>query len=227
MRDEEWLFHHDVSDKKRTARGAFNKRTHTGKGGAVKFPSDYLSKKELKALNGEMKSYRLNDPMKWPEFKAMPNDIQILYIKTLREKYGASTVKLAEMFGVPQQTVSYHLRKIGIGTGRGHFEKFDKEGWVKFINGIRDNKSVEADTDNLTARPEDVGAADMQNEACCQVHETVIIPVRETEQLPVIPNHGTMSFECPADDALNVVKGILKNSLVRISVRWEGVGLDG
>ena len=48
MTDERYTFVSDVRDKKRTARGAFNKRTHCGKGGAVKFPSDFMSKKEIK-----------------------------------------------------------------------------------------------------------------------------------------------------------------------------------
>ena len=39
------MFYDECADRKRTARGAFNKRTHNGKRGGVKLPSDYLSKK--------------------------------------------------------------------------------------------------------------------------------------------------------------------------------------
>ena len=35
-------------------------------------------------MSGECKSYRLNSPMSWDEFKAMPDDIKITYIKLLR-----------------------------------------------------------------------------------------------------------------------------------------------
>lgn len=62
MTDERFTFIEDCKDKKRTARGAHNKRTHCGKGGAVMFPSDYLTTKEKKAMNGECKAYRMNDP---------------------------------------------------------------------------------------------------------------------------------------------------------------------
>lgn len=53
----------DSISKKRAAQSARHRRTHCGKSGSVKFPSDYMTKKELKAMNGECKSYRLNDPM--------------------------------------------------------------------------------------------------------------------------------------------------------------------
>ena len=45
MDEYEWDFVKDSMDKKNIARSASHTRTHCGKGGAVKFPSDYLSKK--------------------------------------------------------------------------------------------------------------------------------------------------------------------------------------
>ena len=81
MKDETYAFISDVKDKKITARSARHTRTHCGKGGRVRFPSDNLSKKELQKMNGECKSFRLNDPMVWKEFKSMPDDLKITYIK--------------------------------------------------------------------------------------------------------------------------------------------------
>lgn len=46
MNDEKYVFINDCAEKKRTARGIHNKRTHAGKGGKVIFPSDYLTRKE-------------------------------------------------------------------------------------------------------------------------------------------------------------------------------------
>lgn len=62
MTDEKFVFTSDVADKKRTARGAHNKKAHAGKGGKVKFPADYMTKKELTAMSGEVKSYKMNSP---------------------------------------------------------------------------------------------------------------------------------------------------------------------
>jgi len=53
--DEQWVMIKDSIDKKNIARSSHNKRSHCGKGGSVKFPSDYMTKKELKAMNGEVK----------------------------------------------------------------------------------------------------------------------------------------------------------------------------
>ena len=63
MTDEKFVFTSDVADKKRTARGAHNKKAHAGKGGKVKFPADYMTKKELTAMSGEVKSYKMNSPL--------------------------------------------------------------------------------------------------------------------------------------------------------------------
>ena len=43
MTDEKYTYIQDVRDKKVTARSARSKRTHNGKGGSVKFPSDYMT----------------------------------------------------------------------------------------------------------------------------------------------------------------------------------------
>ena len=77
--DEQWDMIEDSISKKRTAQSARHRRTHCGKGGSVKFPSDYMTKKELQQMNGECKSYRLNDPMMWEEFKKLPDDIKTMY----------------------------------------------------------------------------------------------------------------------------------------------------
>lgn len=45
MNDIEYEFTKDVIEKKITARSARSTRTHNGKRGAVKFPSDYKTKK--------------------------------------------------------------------------------------------------------------------------------------------------------------------------------------
>lgn len=52
MKDEEYIFRQESREKAITARGAHNRRTHCGKGGRVKLPSDYMTKKELEKMNG-------------------------------------------------------------------------------------------------------------------------------------------------------------------------------
>lgn len=135
MTDEKFLFVTDVADKKRTARGSHNKRTHCGRGGTVRFPSDYMTRKELNKMNGDVKSYRMNDPMTWEEFKSMPDDLKIDYIKLLRQKFNVSDSKIAEMMGIGQNTMSKESRRLNTALGRGcKTGKFDKKGWEVWLN---------------------------------------------------------------------------------------------
>ena len=136
MTDEKFTFIEDLREKKKTATGAHHKRTHCGKGGAVRFPSDYMTKKEREAMNGEVKSYKLNDPMSWAEFKAMPADIKIAYIKALRKRYNVSDTKIAEMFGTCQVNFSSLCRRLGIQSARKSKEAWDEDGWCAWVNGV-------------------------------------------------------------------------------------------
>lgn len=127
MSEAEYELRKDSRDKKITARSARSTRTHCGKRGAVKFPSDYLTKKEKEAMNGKCETYRLNSPMSWKEFKSMPKDLQKDYVKTLRKTYGVPNKALAEMFGVSSSCVNNYLPTIGLAVGKG--AGASKRGW--------------------------------------------------------------------------------------------------
>ena len=138
MSDEKYTYIQDCKKKKSVAASAFKARTHCGKGGRVKLPSDYLSKKELKAMNGECKSYRLNAPMPWAEFKSMPDDLKVCYIKGLREKFNVPVRALAEMFNVSAPVVSAYLKCLGLAEGKGASASkrlWNKEGFLAWLHG--------------------------------------------------------------------------------------------
>lgn len=205
MNDEKYVYEQDVRQKASTARSARKRRTHAGKGGTVKFPSDFMTKKELQSMNGEVKSWRLNEPMSWAEFKSMPDDIRVVYIKALRSKYGVSDSKLAEMFGAKQVTASKEMRRLGLGLGRAAIKvkPFDSEGWFAFCNGIKiEKKQAESDS---TVMEE----TEQSNEP----------EPNHTEN--AIPCTGSLTFEGTAESALKFVCGLLGGANVRISVSWE------
>lgn len=137
MTDEKFLFVSDVADKRRTARGSHNKKTYCGKGVNIKFPSDYLSRKELKAMNGDVKSYQMNKPITWAEFKAMPDDIKITYIKSLRNKFNVPDFEIFEMMGINRKTGTSAIAEIGLSKGRGSGSRtyWNKENWQKWLAG--------------------------------------------------------------------------------------------
>lgn len=118
MSEAEYELKQDCRDKKITARSARSTRTHCGKRGAVKFPSDYLTKKEREAMNGECKSYRLNDPISWKEFKTWPDEYKKMYIKAVRNKYKTPDKELGKAMGVVQQTFARHIKELGLSLGK-------------------------------------------------------------------------------------------------------------
>jgi hypothetical protein len=136
MKDEEFVFRSDSRDKAITARSARSKKT---KGGRVRLPHDNLSKKELKKMSGECKSYRLNSPMDWKEFKAMPDDIKITYIKLLQQKFNVPFVYIGKMLGCAQRTISCEIIRLGLSEGKnckGRSKKWDKDGFYAWMNGV-------------------------------------------------------------------------------------------
>jgi hypothetical protein len=197
MNDEKYVFIQDSKEKAITARSARKRRTHNGKGGSVKFPSDYLSRKELNAMNGEVKSYKLNDPMTWKEFNALPLDVQKIYISALRQKYSVSVGALADMFGVHRTNVSRMLTKLNMSFTRGR-HKWDEEGFAAWCNGGKTEETEPAE----------------------EVVTDVPVEVKEVSRT-AIPCSGKLEFECPADQALNTVAQILGNRVVNILISWD------
>lgn len=238
MRDELYSFYADLKDKKSTARSAFKKRSHCGKGGAVRLPSDNLTKKELNALNGECKTYRLNSPMKWAEFKSMPDELQLSYLTALRNKYNVSDAQLAKMFGVAQATASVYLRKkcfnrSGKFSGR---EEWDKEGfyaWAYGVTKLEECQSVQEDM--TTEEVEDLLEILGEDVECFEtVEELEPVPFVEDKPVPVFedchsdmpvipitPCSGTMSFEGKFEDVLKAVGVLIGSASGKIHIAWD------
>ena len=211
MTDEKYTFVQEVRDRKRVARGAHNKRTHCGKGGAVKFPSDYMTRKELKAMNGEVKSYNINEPMKWAEFKALPDDIKIVYIKALREKFGVSdTIIAEEMLGITRRYVSLEVSRLGIGLGHGKRQTFDKAGWMNWLY-----KGSEETHENA---PESVCEVTHEITQASEENST------EATSKTIIPCDGAMNFRGNANEILNTLSVLFGGANVYLRVAWEVEG---
>ena len=214
MTDEKFVFVSDCADKKRTARGIHNKRTHAGNGGKVIFPSDYLTRKELESMNGEVKTYSLNRPMRWKEFKLLPDDLRREYIENLQKRFGVMQKDLAVMFGVSVNSVGLETKKLGI--------KFPhRGGWANTNNGgFRVFCAEEPKADPAEA-PKETKTSYLEDEEPTE-------DVKAPDALPVqnrcgAPKSGSLCFEnTTTTEALNLVFSVLGSvSLARLSVSWE------
>lgn len=183
MTDEKFVYISDQKEKKRTARGSHNRRTHAGAGGRVRLPSDYMTAKERNAMNGEVKAYRLNEPMTWKEFKSMPDDLQIAYMKALGERYDPPAQMLAEMFCIHYSRVTDWQRRHGMGKGKGAKCHFQKEAWEKWLAGGKEQtepvevitETAQNGTETEKTSPEYVGGCEKKGSAERIIHALGVI----------------------------------------------------
>lgn len=180
-------------------------------------------------MNGEVKSYKLNEPMTWAEFKAMPDDIKVAYIKALRGKYNVSDTKIFEMMGVSQANGQREIVRLGIALGRGRSGrvKWDKDGWYAWVNGVKAvNEDVVIDNDSGKAiLDEGINVApEVKKEEVKEEAPPADLKFAEMKYEPptmVAPRCGTMHFEGNAREALTTVSLMLGGENVRLCVTWE------
>jgi hypothetical protein len=207
MTDEKYSYIQDVKDKKITARSARNKRTHNGKGGSVKLPSDYMTKKEIKAMSGEVKSYRLNEPMSWKEFKAMPDDIKVSYISLLRQKWNAPDSYIGKMMGTNVCSFSQEMHRLGIPSTRHSSEKWDKDGFYAWAHGVPTQKEEPVEV-------EPVEVDTLSDSFKERIHNSVKV---------LFPMSGTLNYEGTAEDIFSVLNDVVGKGNVRMTISWEAV----
>lgn len=251
MRDEEYVYYQDVREKKVTGYSARKRRSHCGKGGRVKFPSDYLTKKELMKMNGKVKSYRLNDPMKWAEFLAMPDEHKITYIKLLRQKYNVPGKDIAQMMGTNPTYYSKEIGRLGISQGkncRGGYTQWDKEGFLAWAYGVPAAETAEEVKEERSADYVEYTHYDpVAEEEAKQSEEVIVEETPVTEEVPfveipnpgikvnlinaaeestpafAIPTTGSMTYEGDALDILRSISRLLGGAKVLLSVKWDVV----
>lgn len=110
MNDERFVAQQTERERKSIAASARRRKTHNGKSGCT-LPHENMSRKELLAMNGEVKEYNLSKPMDWKEFKALPMNLQEAYIYQLVKKYDISVRSFTRMLKVSQPTISAYMKE--------------------------------------------------------------------------------------------------------------------
>ena len=140
-------FDYDAMQKKRIARGASHMK-HGSKSKKCTLPSDYLTAAQKRRLNGPVSTYKLDEPMNWESFKAMPEDLQKKYILNLQETYQANDKMIAKLFGKTDVTVGEHRKRLGLKpTGKSRMTRDEvavrDAKWDAFCNGVVGGKPGE------------------------------------------------------------------------------------
>ena len=160
-------FDYDVLQKKRTAAGA----RHMKRGSRSKrcsLPSDNLTPAQLKRRNGPVSTYKLDAPMSWYDFRAMPEDLQKQYLTYLIETYKATLPMLGDLFHVHYTTVLEIRNRLGVTAKAkrvGDAERPARDAmWEAFRNGV-------------------VGGGDAVKETPKEPKEVETLPVRCPDEL--------------------------------------------
>ena len=140
-------FDYDAMQKKRIARGASHMRRGS-KSKKCTLPSDYLTAAQKRRLNGPVSTYKLDEPMNWESFKAMPEDLQKKYILNLQETSQANDKMIAKLFGKSDVTVGEHRKRLGLKpTGKSRMTRDEvavrDAKWDAFCNGVVGGKPGE------------------------------------------------------------------------------------
>lgn len=131
MTSEAYVFKQTAAERKRNGIGDYSKKRRGGR--MVRLPSDNLTAKEWKKLNGEVTKYDMTRPVAWKDFKKWPRDIQIEYFKKIDELYSPNSEQYAELFGTtPPAVIQYRRNKLGIGFGKRRKRKHTHEEAVKW-----------------------------------------------------------------------------------------------
>lgn len=160
MNDYEYTFRQDVKEKKAIARNAFCKKSGA-KSKKVTLPHEFLTKKELEAMNGEVRTIQLGKPMTWEELRTLDNDLQERYLQMLIDGYYASTKEIANMLKTTRGTLTSHIsrNKLNVRFKRGAQAQQrtaeQREAWRIFCNGgvEKAEDTYEDETPNVTWLP--------------------------------------------------------------------------
>lgn len=216
MGEEKSLFFEDLIEKKVAARGSYNKRSHAGGSGRKKWSCEYLTKKELEKMNGETKTYRLKDPMKWAEFKEMPDDIKVMYIKGLRERFDCTDAALAQMFGVAKSTLCHFFKEKGMPQGVGDkYRRWDRKSFEAWCRTDAPEEA-EALTDEVT-EPTVPDSPDPFVEKVKREFAEQLYPTKKK----AIPSMGTMTFSGKTEDILEAIASVLGGAELILTIKWD------
>lgn len=136
MTDEAFVLNQDNRERKAIGRNARYRKAGS-KSRKCSLPSDRLTKKQLKELNSEVKTWNLNAPMGYIDFMNMPRELQWEYlIKLLTEKEGRLP-DVADMMGANYKTLQQYIMRHHPGRKlpdkRGQKRPGPK--WADFIGG--------------------------------------------------------------------------------------------
>lgn len=157
-------FDFDAMQKKRIAGGARHKRNGS-KSRMCSLPSDNLTLAQQKKLNGECKSWNLNEPMDWRTFKSMPHDLQMQYLRGLNSRFHVGFNQFGrDLFGMSTNAVRNYFNQNGVvfNIVGGRMSRAEQDIWEAWLKRESVEESEEAEevteVEEVAEEPEEPAA---------------------------------------------------------------------
>ena len=155
MTDEAFVLNQDNLERKAIGRNARYRKTGAGSRKCT-LPSDRLTPKQLKELNGKVKTYNLKAPMNYADFADMPSELQWEYlIKLLTEKEGRLSdiaVMMGVNYGALRQYIARHHPGRKLPNKKG--QKRPGPQWLDFIRDAEKHQETPEEPEEDCIAPE-------------------------------------------------------------------------
>ena len=212
MNDIEFELNKENREKKNIGRNS-KYMNRTGKG-PIRFPSDYLSNKEKKKLNGPVISYDMGRPMTYANFRSMPQDLQKNYLDGIIEKFKPTIKNLSELFGISESTMYSRIKMLGVtpaGTKGVRNTDFNEKAWDEWIadGKIPETKNEYEPKETVAPLKHEGGVVIPDVMPVKQVRDNVYAPesdVIEVEEFPKVGENAIREVGLPNVDFIMVAQ---------------------
>lgn len=171
-------------------------------------------------MNGEVQSYNLNSPMKWAQFKQMPDDIKREYINSIMERYHPYQKAVAEMLGVHSATLG-NLCKNQLNIHFPHNGTLAAKKNDEFWAWVRGAEKAEPEQESIPPKPTlIIDGVDYSAEIKPVGLESLN---RVNLRYTMPPVNGVLEFSnTTAQDAFNAAYALLTTAeLQKLVITWE------
>lgn len=211
MTDEEFVLRSDNRERAAAGRGDFHKKRWGGR--YVRLPSDYMTRKERNAMNGEVRTYNPRTIMPWAQIREMPTDLQKEHLQWLMDN-GGTCQSIGQVAGTSDHTIGYWCKKLGVKTpGRGghHPERLDH--WDAFLEA-QGGKIGGVDA----MKPHEAVKLPAQEEKPTEAKEMAVAAVQTSEATP-----GALRLCGEAGAVLQKAFDLIGGGRYEISVEWRPI----
>lgn len=172
MTDAEYIFKQTEIERKKNGYGDKHKKRQGGK--TVRFPSDYMTRREREAMSGEVITYKEKPFYSREEFQKLPDDLRLKWVNSIINRYGVAL---------------YGVSRIIFGQRDWLTNRVDLQYVNKGPHGqaaAKGNRKLEADfkayidEQNLASKPQELEEVKVQAEEAEKPAEAVL----EAEEKP-------------------------------------------